>query len=1015
MKSLTKFSLKRPVTMVLSLITILYFGLQAVFSSPVELTPEMNMPIHLIMTTYAGAAPEDIDELISKPIEDSLSTLSGLDTITSMSMENASVVMIQYNYGTNMDTAYMNLKKNLDTLKSSLPDDAKEPTIYEMDMNAMAVMQIAVSGGTDGNLYNYVDQNIVPELEKISSVGEVSITGGQQEYIKIEPIPEKLKQYGLDISTLTSLVKAADFTVPAGTTNYGDLELSVSVGSDYKDLEKIKAIVIPVKGGVVHLSEVANVYTATSKKSSIARYNGEDVVMISIQKQQSSSAVDVSNAVTKELSKLEQANPTLTTFTIYDSSEKIVSSIKNVFETLIIAIILSMIVLFLFFGDVKASLIVGSSIPISVLMALVGMGAMGFSLNMISLGALVLGVGMIVDNSIVVIESCFRKKEDGTNYYDTALEGTNIVLASIIGSTATTCVVFLPLALLSGLSGQLFKQLGFTIVFCMLASLLSACMIVPLLYFFLHPIEKKTAPVGKLMKSLQEGYRGLVAKILPHKIGVVVVSVLLLIGSLALAGNLGMELMSSVDEGMVSITIQTKPGLNIEAEDEIIKNAEAIIAEDSDVKEYSVSAGGSGISSLSSSGTTLTAYLKDKIEYTTDEKVSQWQQVMDNIPNCTITVESASSYGMSSMNTSQIEIDLQSTDYELLKSTTDNIVEQIRTQSYVTKVHSSIENAAPILKVDIDPVKAQAEGITPASVGQSLYSALSGTEVDKYTVAGKEYTVKLELSDDSYDTIGKLENYLITTPYGTQVALKDIAEVRFEDSPNTIERRDKRYQVAITAYPVIGYEKTADSSLKAYVDTIDLPNGVEYASSRMDEMMGEEIGALFSAVLTAVFLIFIVMAIQFESPKFSLMVMFTIPFSLVGAFTLLFIADCKISMVSMLGFLMMIGTVVNNGILYVDTVNQLKVDMPLDSALIEAGAIRMRPIFMTTLTTVISMVPMCLAYGDSGEMLQGLALVNVGGLIASTTLALLLLPTFYKIVDGFGKKRSEEYAGLNVD
>ena len=1006
MLGFTKFALKRPVTVLLGLLTLVYFGLQSVLGSKVELTPEMEMPVMLVATTYAGASPEDINDLISRPVEDAVATLSGIDEVGTYSMENVSIAIIQYDYGTNMDSAYLDLKKAMDGIKSGLPEEADEANIIEMDVNAMPVVTMAIMGGTDGNLYNYVNNEIIPELEKLSSVGEVSLAGGRESYVRIELMAEEMNQYHLDMNTVAQIVGAADFAIPAGSTKVGKESLSVSGGNDYDDVESLKNIPIPLAdGNTIHLSDIANVYEALEEADSIGRYNGQDVISISIQKQQSASAVDVSRQVVAEMEALKAENPSLDYEMINDSSEMIVSSIKDVFQTLIMAVILSMIVLFVFFGDMKASLIVGSSIPVSVVVALILMSAMGYSLNVISLGALVLGVGMMVDNSIVMLESCFRSKEKGGTVYDIVVEGARMVINSLIGSTATTCVVFIPLALMEGLSGQLFKPLGFTIVFCMTASLFSAVIVVPLMYMFINPVERTETPVNKGVRRLQNWYRRNIVKLIPKTKTVLFSSIGLLVFSLFLASRLGMELMPQTDEGIVNVTITTKPGLTVEANNEILTKLEDMVMNDEDVDHYLLTYGASGLSISAADASTLTAYLKDDRQLSTDEVMQKWRRETQDMTDCTVTIENGSSTGSSSMSsTNTIEVDIEGVDYDEVKAVAEDMAAQLKERPDVTQVHSSVENAAPVVKVDVDPIKAQAEGLTPASVGSVIYSTLSGVTAMTLNTAGEDIDVKVEFAPDEYDNINQLEGILLTTPAGTQVPLSDIADIYYQDSPQTIQRSDKQYQVAITCQPVEGYEETAETDVKQFAAAYTFPAGVSNAANAMDEMMVEELSGLMGAIGTAIFLIFVVMAMQFESPKFSFMVMFTIPFSLIGAFGCLFIANCKISMVSLLGFLMLIGTVVNNGILYVDTVNQLRGEMGLQTALVEAGAIRMRPIMMTALTTVLSMLPMAVGYGDSGTTLQGLALVNVGGLTAATILSLVLLPTLYRVIDKLGKK-----------
>ena len=1006
MVNITKFAVRRPVTVVLCLITIAYFGIQSLLGTKLELTPEMELPMLVIGTVYAGASPEDVNDLITQKQEDAISSLDSVDTVQSFSQENVAVVLVQYDYGTNMDTAYIDLKKAIDGIRSELPDDIEEPTIMELDMNARAVVTLAVGGSVDGNLYTYVNDKVVPEFEKLSSVGEVSIAGGQEAYTRIELIPEKLEQYHLNLSAVAQIVGAADFTIPAGDISVGRQDLDVSVGNDYESTESLKSVAIPLANGdTIHLSDIANVYDALEDADSIGRYNGKDIISLGIKKQQSATAIDVSKQVMKEIEVLKQKMPGLDITVVNDSSDMIVESITNVCQTMVMAIILSMIILWLFYGDVRASIIVGPSLPVSVVLALICMSCMGFSMNVVSLTSLVLGVGMMVDNSINVLDGCFRAKEK-LDFYHAAIEGSRTMIGSITGGTVTTCVVFLPLAMLSGMSGQLFTQLGYTIVFCMIASLFSAVSIVPLCYLQWHPRENDSAPANRFIKSLQSWYRTNMPSVIPKTRLVLTASIALLAVSIVMASRLGVDLMTSVDEGIVDMTIKTKPGLSIDAINETVAGLEELVMSDEDVDHYLLTYGASGLSISGGSDVTLSAYLKDGYKGSTDDKIEAWRYETENYKDVSITMKQGSTTSSSAMSDGdEIEIDLQSIDYDTLKEAAEELAEELRQRDDIMQVHTSVENAAPVVKVNIDPVKAQAEGLTPASIGSVIYSNLSGVTASTIRVSGEDVDVKVEFAPDRYDSIDALQGMMITTATGTQLPLEDLADIYYKDSPQQIERKNKQYQVAITMEPQAGYKKTAEKDVKEFVNNWKLPAGVEPAENSLDEIMREELTALGGALGTGIFLVFIVMAIQFESPKYSLMVMTTMPFSLIGSFGLLFLGSCPISMVSMLGFLMLAGTVVNNGILYVDTVNQmLGAGDPLEKALVEAGAIRMRPMFMTTLTTIISMVPNALAFGKAGAMMQGLALVNIGGLIASTALTLLLLPTFYRIVYKMGRR-----------
>lgn len=1006
---LTKQVLRRPVTTVLVVLCLIVFGLSSVFSSKLELTPEMEMPMLVINAVYPGASPEDVEELVTKPIEDEIGTLTGVDTITSMSAENFGLVLLQYEYGKDMDKAYDDLKKKLDGLVNEFPEDVQTPTIIEMDINDTPAITLAVNNEQADNLYNYVDSRIVPEFEKLSSVASVNVSGGQEEYIKVELIPEKLAQYHLNMNAIAQCVGSADFSMPIGSTTVGNKKLSVTSGVDFDTIELLKKIPITLgNGNIIYLEDVAEVYSTPEEKSSIGRYNGKDTIALGIKKNQESSNMEVSRDVLKVVNGLKAEDPSLEVVVINDSSESISRSLESVSQTMIMAVVVSMVIIWLFFGDMKASLIVGTSIPVSILAALILMKAMGFSLNVITLSSLVLGVGMMVDNSIVVLESCFRNTKKGgfVEARNAALDGTKAVLESIIGGTVTTCVVFIPLALIKGMSGQMFKPLGFTIVFCMVASLLSAMTIVPLCYTFYRPREKTENPASRMLRALQDGYRVLVRRLLCHKALVMITSVVLLVLSFMMAGQLGMELMVADDPGIIGITVETQPGLTVDRVNDVLVKVEDYITKDEDLDSYMLSYGSSGLS-MGGSGASITAYLKDDKSRETDEILKEWKRELQKWPDCAISLEKQSSLGatMTMNQADQVSYILVSTQYDELKAVSDSIVAELQARPEVTHVHSSLENDAPLVKISVDPVKASAEGLAPAQVAGQVYAMLSGTEATTLNVNGNDLSVKVEYGDDQYDTIDKLQGIVLPTATGSMVALTDIAEIGFKDSPQSIMKSDKQYQVTISGQLTDAADLSTDAKLQEEVIGKYLNATVSMQQNTMDEMMNEEFSSLGQAIAIAVFLVFVVMAAQFESPKFSVMVMTTIPFSLIGAFGLLWLADSPISMVSLLGFLMLVGTVVNNGILYVDTANQYRNEMDLDEAVIEAGATRIRPMLMTTLTTIVAMIPMALAYGDAGEMMQGLALVDVGGLIASTILALLMLPVYYRLMN---RKPKEE-------
>ncbi len=997
--NITKLALKRPVSAIIIVAALVVFGAMAILRSPLELTPDIELPMLITLTTYPGASPEDVEELVSKKVEDAVSTISGVKNIQSRSMENMSMVILEMEYGTNMDVAHMDLQEKVNMYRNTLPDDALDPMIIEMDVNAMPSIILSASATGDINLKNFIDDEITPEFEKLAGVASVQIYGGNDKYVSVRLMDDRLRQYGLTMDSIISAVSNADFSIPGGDADMGSQNLAVRTGVSYDSAESLRNISITLSSGkVIHLSDVALVSRSTKEAESLSRYNGQDDVTVTIQKRQSASTLSVSKAVIKQMDKINKADMGVQLNVIDDNSEMIVNSVKAVFSTLLLGILLSMVVLFLFFGDLKASLIVGSSMPISLLVTLILMYAMGFSLNIVSLGGMVVGVGMMVDSSIVVIESCFRRSVgEKQDYKQVALEGTGFVASSIVASTITTVVVFLPISLMKGISGQLFRQLGFTIIFSLTASLICALTLVPLFFSIFKPQEKREAPFNRFMHQVEISYGNLIKRILPHKILVVVTAVVLLVGSIALVPQINMELMPQVDEGIVKVEIETRPGLQLSRISEVCAEIESLAASNPDVENYSVTGGGSGMNSMMTGNTnaSLTAYLRSDRKMTTAEVVEAWRKKTSDMLDCNITVTSSSD-SMGSMGSSGgIDIILEGSNLDDLKAAAVQVEKVMRDNEQILSVSSSATKGSPQAKVKIDTMRASAKRLSPMQIAGAVNSTLSGKNAATLNESGQEYDIWVEYPKDRYKTINDLRGLILTNQIGQQVPLMDVATIEYSDSPQSIDRNNNQYMVSVSGQPTLAAKFTAKEEITASVKALALPDNVEVSQGDTDESMMEEFQSLGFAILVAILLVFMVMAMQFESPKFSIMVMLCVPFSLIGSFGLLYLCNATLSLPSLMGFLTLVGTVVNNGILFVDTTNQYRNSMNIETALITAGRTRLRPILMTTLTTVLSMLPMAIGVGTSAEMMRGMAVVMIGGLSASTLLTLLLLPTFY--------------------
>ena len=995
---LTKLAMRRPVSTALVVLALVVFGLTSIVGFKLELTPDMELPMLLVYTIYAGADPESVEELVTKEVEAAGSEQSGVTSYTSQSAENMSMVMFQYEYGTDLDDAYMDLRSALDTARILMPDDASEPIIIEMSIDQMETMDISVTAVGDSDVLSYVNDTMVPELETISGVADVSVSGGRENYIKVELDSQAMKQYGVSMSSIASTIAAMDFTIPAGSVSQGSQDIAVASSTDISGVVQIQNIpIVTARGQVIALSELATVSESKRQASSISRSNGEEDINIAITKKKSYGTVDVTRSVVRALDRLQAGNDTVVIDVIYNASDSIISSLSSVAKTLVLGIVLSMAVLFLFFGDLRASLIVGSSMPIALFATMIGMNMMGFTFNVVTMGALVIAIGMMVDSSIVVLESCFRLKDETDDYHEAALEGTGFVTASIIASTITTVVVYFPLATMNGLSGQLFSELGLTIIMAMITSLIAAMTIIPLLFAKFKPKEKKELPINKLLNVINSGYEKILLKILNKKILVLIIAVALLIGAFVLVSSIPTELMPTMDEGAFSITASFRSGTKMSTIEEKTVFLEEMADADANIDHYSYR--------VSGNSARLTAYLADDAEISTDQAIEQYTRRLQDVTDMDISIESSGA-SMTAMMSTGLEIDLVGRDLDDLKDAARQVQEMVKKIPGVLQVSSDIEDVSTQVEVVIDPLKSMSVGLAPVQVAGEMYNTLSGIEAATMTRSGQEYSVRLEYPEGEYNDMNDLLNMTLSTAYGTQIPLSELATVVYRDAPVSLTRVDGIYQVAITANTTEEARFTAQDDIDEAMKQMVLPRGVTRATSMMEEMMIDEFTAIVTAIFVAVFLIFLVMAMQFESPRFSAMVMMSIPFALIGSFGLLFITGSTLSMVSLMGVLMLVGIVVNNGILYVDTVNRLREDMPLEDALLQSGQMRLRPILMTTLTTILSMVPMSLGIGEGSVMMQGMALIIIGGLIASTVLILLLMPTFYLIIDKRTRKEN---------
>lgn len=995
-----KMILKRPMSAILIILAIVVFGISAMKNIQLEYFPDLEMPMEVVSVVYPGADADSIERLVTEKIEDAGEHLTGIESIESSSYENYAVIQFTYEYGTNLDDAYMELKEQLDNLKEELPDECETPTIMEISLDSDATISIAAESADGTDILDYVNDTVIPKLESINGVAQVEVAGDREKYLKIVVNEEKMKQYGLSLSTVGSYIAGADFDLPVGTIVNGSQEIGATAYTEIHWNEDLKNVAIETgTGALIHLSDIADVINLYQEDpDSISRFNGKDSVLIDVTKKSSSPTITVCNAVQDALKNLK--NDSIQFEVIHSSADDIMDTLLEVLTTLLEGVAFTMAILFLFFGDIRASLIVGSSMPLSLLTAMILLNAMGVSFDLMTGTGMIIAIGMIVDNSIVVLENCFRIKEQETDYKAAAAKGAATMFLSVSASTLTTIVVYAPMTTTTGMSGQMNKPLCYTVIFTMLASLISAITVVPLFFTLIKPKEKKNLPINKVLNKLSNGYKKVIPVLLHHPKKTILAAVVLFAVSIGLATQLHMDLFPSNFDGSIKVEATFRSGTKLEVINEEIQRIEQALTEDKNFDSIELE--------ISDNTANITASSAESCNRSSEEAVEYYTNLYSGITNIDIAV---SPYGVSTglaslMSTgNNVSVTLLGNDLNNLSASASLVEEALTKVPGVMKVKNDLSGQETNARFVINQQKAMNAGMTPATVAGQIYYLMNGVKATTLEYEDEEYDVVVEYPEHKYDNSTTLMDQALTTSSGKQVALSDIAALEYTSIMQTINRQDKKYVATITATTTTADKISASGLISEAAKKISLPDGVSIGQSTTDAQLSKEVGSMGNAIIAAIFLVFLVMAIQFESPRLSFMVMLCIPFSLIGSFGLLYFSKAPLSMMAMMGFLMLIGMVVNNGILLVDATGELKKKMPLENALTEAGMTRLRPILMTTLTTVLSMLPMILSSDSGMNMMRGMGFVIIGGLCTSTILAMFLMPPFYLVING---RNSEE-------
>lgn len=1034
--SFSKLAVKKPVTTLITFILATLLGIYCTITLPIDLYPDMDIPYIMVFTSYSNAGPEETEKSVTRTMESALSSVTGLKKLQSQSMTGTSLVVLEFEYGTNLDEAKADIRDKIDMIRNYLPDSADSPVIFQMDPSMIPIMGLVVSGTrTPEELSSYVEDIIQPRLEQVDGVASATLVGNSEKCIKVEVPRDRLDAYGLTITQICQMIGAQNMTSSGGQIEQGDTNYTISAEGTYKSVEDVKGTVVTYKanskGEIVPilLRDVANVYAGYKDVTSEAYMGGKSCVMLMVQKQSGKNSVATAEKCRAQVNKILQELPgDVKIIEAYNTTDDINNTIKNVVNSLLQGIVLAVVVLYIFLRSIKSTFIIALSIPISVLITLALMYFCGFTINMMTLSGLLLGIGMLVDNSIVILENIFSYRERDAKADVAAVLGSEEMLGSITASTLTSVCIFLPMVMFQkmlGMMGKLFVSFAFTIIFSLLCSLLTAAVLVPVLsskYLVVEKQSERKMPkwlqgfdglMSRFFTWLDNAYASGVEKVLRHRKLVIISLVVLFIASISAVKVIGFIFMPEEATTSVSVSLEMPKGTTLDLTREVIQQYEANVLKDLKGVKYSlVSVGGSTMMSTASDSNTATLRISlypesERLPDYDNEKSTKekCRKYFNSFPGAEFTFSSGMSFASSA-----IDVVIRSDDLNLARATSKEIQKVIKENcsDYVNEVTSDLEDGLPQLKINLDRNRMYELGITAYGAGSELNAAINGKTASRYDDNGTQIDIVVGLDEADKQKFGDLENIYVTNSMGNRIPFASFS--RYEESlaPVTIRRENQSRTIRLSVEPKSGIsinevqEAIADTVRKNVV--LDEKVMVSYEGSFED--MIDSVKKFSVIIIMAVLLVFAVMASQFESYRDPFIILFTIPLSFIGVIFIYLITHTMLNIVSVVGMLVLVGTIVNNGIVLVDYTNLLrKRGYALKEACIEAARSRLRPILMSTLTTVTSLIPMAFFPGETGAMTQPIGLTVLGGMTFGSLMTLFVMPVIYFI---FNKKGEDK-------
>jgi hydrophobic/amphiphilic exporter-1 (mainly G- bacteria), HAE1 family len=1015
--SLATASVRRPITVIMMALIVILLGTIAFTRLPVDLMPELVYPTLTVRTEYSNVGPQEVEDLISRPIEEAVAAIAGVEEITSSSSEGSSNVRVSFTWGTNLDEAADEIRSRVDRIRDQLPEGAQAPRVFKFDLASFPIVFLGVSSPTMGpiELREFTEERINRRLERVPGVAAIDVRGGLRRQIHIELDRDNMLALGLTSTQVTQTLREENLNRPAGKVEEGNLDVYLRTVGEYRAASEVGATVVTVREGTpIYLRDIAEVREGVEEVTSYTRINGQPGIRVAITKQAGANTVEVAEGVMREVALINADYPNVRVMTIIDTSKYIRNSIANVRNSAAIGGLLAVFVLLFFLRSERSTLVIATSIPISVVATFALVYFSGYTLNIMTFGGLALGVGMLVDNAIVVLENIFRKKEEGADAKTSATEGTGEVAMAITASTLTTMAVFLPIVFMEGVSGVMYKQLAIVVAFALFASLAVALTLIPVLSARILAIPRNArrsplAPVydrsGRLFERLEERYRRGVAWSLRNRGKVIGGTVLLFAGSVALVPFIGSELMPKTDEGEVRIDAEMAIGTRLGVTDRAIREIERIVAaEVPEAENVLTSVGGGGgwrASSANTGNIRISLVGISERSRSSADIANDLRKKLSGIPGVTARAREGSGLFIMRMafggGDEGLQVEIRG--YEL--ETSYKIAEQVRETLAgipgISDARLGRDPGRPERVIRIDREKIARLGLSMSRVAAIIETNLAGSRATVIRRAGREYDIFVRLREGDRQLLSDIEGVSLVSSTGETVPLRSVIDVTYASGPVAIDRKDQE-RVLYVSGNVAGRDLgSVATDARTALRQIDVPDGFAIVLGGEYEEQQKARRALLITMLLAIVLVYMIMAAQFEDLLDPFVVMFSIPAAAIGVFVMLFVTRTTFNIQSYIGMVMLAGIVVNNAIVLVDYTNLLRRrdGMPIHEAVIEAGRRRLRPILMTTATTLLGLIPLSLALGEGSEVQAPMARAVVGGLTVSTFVTLFLVPVIY--------------------